>query len=266
MMSLKSCTKTDLQAYRCGNNATQDMTAHTNAIHGGVDGPVESTPLRGYGELSTRAGRLLARAKEHNVSSARASSSVTSSLSTPPTHGGPASTRRPYSESFVTTPVGERMGQLPTKVTQRMHSSLNKTMDDLKQRLLKDFGELAKHQELSEDARCGLENDLSNMISEFERKARRRIADQATVTTTGKRKDTSIDVSCYENDDEAREIESQVEDYMRSFTGEAGQQTVLNPDSVIGEVELCRNEHPSYISPTLNKRFRSVYEHKKKNK
>ena len=105
------------------------------------------------------------------------------------------------------------------------------------------------------------------MISEFKSKARKRIANQATERTSGKRKGSSIDLSCYENDDEARELESQVEDYMRSFTGEAGKkrsQSVFNPDSIIAEVELCRNEHPSYISPTLNKRFRSVYEHKKK--
>ena len=271
MMSLKSCTKTDLQAYRSGTNATQDMTSDTNIIHGGVDGPLESTPFRGYGELSTRASRLLARAKDHNVSSTHTSASVRTCFNTPPSHGNQSSTTAAplYAESCLTTPVGKKMGQLPTKVTQRMHSALNKKMDDAKQSLLKDFGELAKHCELGEDARRGLENDLSDMISEFKSKARKRIADQATERTSGKSKGSSIDFACYVNDDEARELETQVEDCMRSFAGHVGKkpsQSVFNPESVIGEVDLCRNEHPSYISPTLNKRFRSVYEPRKKNK
>ena len=266
MMSLKSCTKSDLQAYRSGNNAAHDTAAHTNAIHGGVDGPLESTPFRGYGELSTRASRLLARAKDHNVSSTHTSTSVTTSHDTPPSRGGSASTTIQYSESCVTTPVGKKMGQLPTKVTQRMHSTLSKQMDDAKQSLLKDFGELAKHGEFSEDARRGLENDLSDMISAFKSKARNRIADHAMERTSGKRSSASIDVSCFVNDDEARELESQVEDYMRSFTSDAGKKpshSVFNPESLLADVELCRNEHPSYISPTLNKRFRGVYNHKK---
>ena len=139
-------------------------------------------------------------------------------------------------------------------------------MDDAKQSLLKDFGELAKHGEFSEDARRGLENDLSDMISAFKSKARNRIADHAMERTSGKRSSASIDVSCYVNDDEARELESQVEDYMRSFTSDAGKKpshSVFNPESLLADVELCRNEHPSYISPTLNKRFRGVYNHKK---
>ena len=68
-------------------------------------------------------------------------------------------------------------------------------------------------------------------------------------------------------DQEARELEFMVEDYMRSCSGAGGTERArsdLKPESIVANVELCRNEHPSYISPSLNKRFRGVYEHKKK--
>lgn len=238
MLAQEVCTKYDLQRYRSGEASADASTG--NIVVGGVDGPLESTPFRGAGHLSVRSRQLLNGNRDD-------------------TPDGPPETSNAMAEhdqsrmegDVPTSPVGVRLGQMKTQQKRQIHSRINKTIDTTKQTVLKAFHEATNHTTTTAARTKALEHDLIGLVSDFEKQMMERIEQEHRHEATIHRTD------CFVNYDNMRKAVAAAS--ARRTTVPSNQSPTrkrTRSQSGLGELKLCGEEDPSYVSPSLDKRFR----------